>query len=528
MSATKEGLMTGTLKISDTLALPSDVVTQKLAFLGRTGSGKSYGATKLCELMLDAGAQVIALDPVGVWYGLRLSADGSRGFAVPVFGGEHGDVPLEPKSGALIADIIVDRQISAVLDLSHFILAEQRRFSADFARQLFQRKKTSRSAIHIFLEEAQEFVPQQARGEIAMMLGMFERLIKLGRNYGIGASLISQRPQAVNKDVLNQTECLFAFQMTAPHERKAIEAWVTDKGLEGDIKAILPKLRVGEAHVWSPQWLQISETIRILPKKTLDASSTPKMGAKPIKTKELSPVDVDEIRTAMREIVQRAEENDPKALRKQIAELQREVTRLKQAKPDTTTEIVEVPVFGPQALAQLENLKSYIDDVTTKLIDGIEAVQGVESLISEALKRAKLQPSAAISAAVQSRIQPDQGQGTAHRPCVESRSVNSEVSASQQKILDALALFEQLGISPARRINVAFFAGYTENGHFNNMVGNLRTAGLLDYPQGGYLGLTAEGRAIADAIRARSSLKGTCSTSGIQSSPHRKQRFCKC
>ena len=41
--------------------LPVDAVTQKLAFLGRTGSGKTYGATKLAELMLGAGAQIVAL-----------------------------------------------------------------------------------------------------------------------------------------------------------------------------------------------------------------------------------------------------------------------------------------------------------------------------------------------------------------------------------------------------------------------------------------------------------------------------------
>lgn len=41
------------LAIARDLALPLDAVTQKLAFLGRTGSGKTYAATKLAELMLE-------------------------------------------------------------------------------------------------------------------------------------------------------------------------------------------------------------------------------------------------------------------------------------------------------------------------------------------------------------------------------------------------------------------------------------------------------------------------------------------
>jgi hypothetical protein len=71
-----------TLRISDTLALPLDgasgspgAVTQKYSFLGRTGSGKTYAATKLAELMLEARAQVVALDPVGVWPFLRIGPE---------------------------------------------------------------------------------------------------------------------------------------------------------------------------------------------------------------------------------------------------------------------------------------------------------------------------------------------------------------------------------------------------------------------------------------------------------------------
>ena len=67
-----------------------------MAFLGRTGSGKTFAVTKLVEEMLDARAQVIVLDPVGVWWGLRLLADGkSPGIPITIFGGLHGDVPLE-------------------------------------------------------------------------------------------------------------------------------------------------------------------------------------------------------------------------------------------------------------------------------------------------------------------------------------------------------------------------------------------------------------------------------------------------
>src|SRR5678815_3869401 len=141
--------MTKWLHISETLALPLDAVTQAMAFLGRRGSGKTYASTSVAEKMIDERAQIVALDPVGVWYGLRLAANGkSPGISIPVFGGLHGDIPLEPTGGKLLADLIVDRGISAVVDVSQFEHdTDKARFAFDFAARLFFRKKSAPSAI---------------------------------------------------------------------------------------------------------------------------------------------------------------------------------------------------------------------------------------------------------------------------------------------------------------------------------------------------------------------------------------------
>ena len=123
---------------------------------------------------------------------------------------------------------LVDRHISVVLDVMHFRKAERTRFATAFAEQFFHRKKTARTACHLFIEEAQAYLPQMVRGDEARMVGVFEDIGKVGRNYGIGNSLISQRPQAINKDVLNQVEVLLAFQTNGPQERKAIAGWTAE------------------------------------------------------------------------------------------------------------------------------------------------------------------------------------------------------------------------------------------------------------------------------------------------------------
>ncbi|MCH8959750.1 MAG: DUF1800 family protein [Bacteroidetes bacterium] len=198
------------LKIGSNLSLPVDAVTQTFGFIGRKRSGKTYATGKLVEELSKAKAQVIVLDPVGVWYGLRLDRTGKGpGLAIPVLGGEHGDIPLESGGGRLIADLVVDKTLSVVLDISLFSKAKRKDFVADFAEHLFHRKKKSRTPLHVVFEEAQMFAPQMKAGKdigMARMLGAVEDIVRIGGNYGIGSTLISQRPQSVNKEVLNQVE----------------------------------------------------------------------------------------------------------------------------------------------------------------------------------------------------------------------------------------------------------------------------------------------------------------------------------
>jgi hypothetical protein len=387
------------LKISDSLSLPLNAVTQKLAFLGRTGSGKSYGAGKMAEEMLDAGAQVVILDVVGIWYGLRLLSDGkSPGFKIPVLGGLHGDIPLEPTAGALIADLIVDRGISVIIDVSQFEFdTDKARFGRDFANRFFFQKKAAPSAVHVIIEECQELIPQNPQKGEEQMLHAFQRMWKLGRNFGIGGSLISQRPQEVSKKVLNQSECLFAFQMTAPHERKAVEDWMQEKGLDLDIAADLPKLQVGNCHVWSLSWLRFSDKIQFARKQTFDASSTPEVG-KTARGRKLAPIDLVALSEKMKATIERAKADDPAELKKQIRQLQADLKKSERTQPvmhPVKLKFIEKPVISEADFKRIEKaigfVKRLADDAQMSLIECHQSAGKVEKQFSR-LKCLKATP----------------------------------------------------------------------------------------------------------------------------------------
>lgn len=334
-------------------ALPMAAVTQKFAALGISGSGKTYGVGKFVETLLDAGAQVVIVDTVGNWgQGLRLAADGKKpGIAIPILGGEHGDVPLDVTHGKLAAATVVETLSSLVLDVSDFAKAELARFVPDFATELLVLKKRNKSPLMIVWEECQDVVPQGVRGDVARMVGAVEKLVKKGRNYGVGTVLISQRAAAVNKDVLNQVETLFAFRQNSKHDRAAVSDWVVSQSI--DVKGLaegLPTLKTGECFCWSPSWLGVLKKIKFGKKRTFDASKTPDMSDY-VKPGDLAPVDLAKFTATMQEAIERAAKDDPKALRARIAELEQQLEdgATKVAEPTT----VEVPVFDDAGFAEL-------------------------------------------------------------------------------------------------------------------------------------------------------------------------------
>ncbi|MGW8286203.1 MAG: ATP-binding protein [Candidatus Deferrimicrobiaceae bacterium] len=438
--------MSQAIHISKTRTLPIDAVTQTIGCIARRGAGKTYTAGKIVEGMLEAGAPVVVLDPIGTWYGLRLAANGkSPGLPIPVLGGLHGDLPLSPQAGRAVAELVMRRAMSAVVDVSAFRKADRKRFVADFAERLFELAKAVRAPMHVVIEEAQVFAPQMAKGQ-ERMLGAIEDIVRLGRNYGLGATLISQRPQSVNKEVLNQVECLFIGQLSGAHERKAIEAWVVEnaEGRKVDT-ASLPSLPVGTMMLWSPQWLGTYEQVKIGKKKTFDASATPSFG-KRVKARELAPIDMDELRTALADVEEEAKADDPRELRKRIAALEKQLR---------AAQVAPAPEAGP-GLDELLAVKGAI----------LELASTVDKLIGAAGKR----PAGPLRAAKPA------GPTASPPPRPKASAGPAMLPRAEQMILTALAQHGRLSL-----VQAALIAGYSaKSSGVRNAASALRTKGYVE------------------------------------------------
>jgi len=272
--------------------LPLDALVRTFAFIGIRGSGKTCGATVFAEELAAAGLPWIALDPTGVWWGLRANRDGSPGGlrGVVVVGGEHGDLPLDKGSGAQLARALVAANVCAVIDLSQESKTVWRTFLADFCNALMS--ESPETPRHIFVEEGPEFVPQRPVGN-AMKIAhaALDRLIRLGRNRGYGATIISQRAATIDKDVLSQAENVFTFRLTHNLDRKAMKDWVSGKADDPKrfekFLAAMAGLKEGQAYFWSPAWLEALSEMRFRVRNTYHPGETRRVG-QALKTVALS------------------------------------------------------------------------------------------------------------------------------------------------------------------------------------------------------------------------------------------------
>ncbi len=275
-----------------TIQMPINAVTRTFAILAKRGAGKSYTGGVMAEEFYKNNLPFVVMDPIDIWWGLRLNKNGKdKGLPVVVFGTHHADIQLHRNMGRKIAQAVVKKNISCVLSTFGMPKVAQRHLITEFSEEILNINNTPR---HIFIEEAHEYLPQRVFGGLGKTFNAVSNLVVMGRNRGLGVTLINQRAATVNKDVLTQLDTLLAFQNTSPQDRKALREWVDYHGAdEGNFKEFmdsLPSLPRGQGWIWSPEFMGVFQRIKIRKRETFHPDRE-KIGKK-IKMPELNQIDI--------------------------------------------------------------------------------------------------------------------------------------------------------------------------------------------------------------------------------------------
>jgi uncharacterized protein len=505
------------LHVADGLSFPAEFAGRRTAVFGISGSGKSNTATVLIEQLLHAGEQIVLIDPKGEGWGLLSLASGKPSdLPVVVFGEPNGHIEtLAENHGPRLADFVVETGRSVVLSLLGFESDQsERRFVATFLRQLYRRKSRQGHATRtlVVLDEAHLFVPESSgrgfKGDAAEMAGAVQRIVRQGRSFGIGSLLVDQRPQDVSKRVVTQCDTLVCHQLVHNTDRDALREWVRgyDTGGRGQqFLDSLAALEPGEAWVWSPAWLKLFRRSRIHLRKTFDSGAAPD-GSAAARSVQRAEVDLDALRGQLAEIVDKAKADDPRELRKKIADLERQLkARPAAERVVEKTVTVEVPVLKNGQLDRTEGIIGRLETVAEKALTEAGELRRLIAPAAAprpAVSIPKLTPAAVKQApAATPRPNVSMASSTAAAPPAGAQGVadGEPLSGPEQRILDALAWLESIGVREPDLAATAFLAGYTiGGGAFNNPRGRLRSRGLVDYLSGGRMVLTDAGRQAAN------------------------------
>lgn len=462
------------VRISDQLELPLEAFKDLIAIVARRGRGKTYSGCVIAEELLKLGQQVAILDPMDVWFGLRSSADGKgEGFPVVIFGGDHADVDLTPDMGKQVADFLVTESISAII-VPDF---ETNQDTVEFMTAVLDRLlKANREPLHLFFDEAEAFAPERPAKYEQRMLGAMGRLVKRGRVRGLFPTLITQRTASINKNTISQAAGLFAMALSSPWDRAPVERWMASNGTPEQmdmVKADLASLPVGEGWFWHPDQ-DIFQRIKIRTRDTFDSSATPETGAKSAAPSKWSEIDIEKVGERMRAAVERAKAEDPAELKKQIAQLKRQLQATpKEAKPLEVEVPVEVPVplLAPADVARLERALEGFDKIADRFAEEAAQVSGVASAFREHLAKLQDRPEPTPSRAAP-KPRPSKPRPVAQAPASED---TGNIGKSHRKVLAVLAQFPE-----GRTISqLALLSGYRISGGFRNILSALRTAGFM-------------------------------------------------
>jgi hypothetical protein len=294
------------------IQLPINSATKTFGVIGKRGGGKTYTGGVMAEEFYKVKIPFVVFDPIDTWYGLRLSVDGKgKGLPIVVFGIEHADIKLDRDMGRRIAQAIVSRNVSCIISTFGMPKKAQRWLIAEFSEELLNINNTPR---HVFIEEAHEFVPQRVMGDLGRTFNAVSNLVTMGRNRGIGVTILNQRAATVNKDVLTQIDTLIAMRSVGPQDRKALREWVEHHAAEGDFENFiqsLPSLPTGKAWLWSPEFLGVFEQITIRKRETFHPDRE-KIGDK-FEVPALASTDVENFITNFTELEAKAKKQEANA-----------------------------------------------------------------------------------------------------------------------------------------------------------------------------------------------------------------------
>lgn len=490
------------------------LIETRMCLQANSGGGKSWTVRRLLEQSHGKVMQIV-VDAEGEFYTLREKYDY---LYAAVKGGDCvASVALAKK----LAHRLLEHGVSAIVDISEMPPAVRVEFVREFVEALVEAPRRLWRPAMVVIDEAHRFCPEVERGHKVARGKKTERvsstdavvnLMALGRKRGLCGVLATQRIAKLNKDALAECQNFLIGLANIDVDQDRAAAAL---GMRSKDAVILRELEPGEFFAFGPAIARAIQKVHVGPVQT----THPKAGQR---TAPLPPTraGIKRVVASFADLPAEVEEEVSR-----VAALEAEVKRLLAQTPPKRNEIPVVG-FAPDkaALAAAEH-KGYergraegghvikaaqrkTDALASAVTKGATQIQSIlTALVTRAQTEAHNPPVNDRDLKPENVIQPKNGQSapaiatTQQEARAVSRSTLAELhglDGPEQKIVDAIAWLNAIGIAEPEGPAVAAIAGYkVTGGGYKNPRSRLATKGIITYPRDGTVALTEIGRALA-------------------------------
>jgi ABC-type oligopeptide transport system ATPase subunit len=328
----------------------------RIAFIGESGSGKSWTMALIAEQAIEQDLQVVFIDPHGEYWTFAEKFPG-----VIVVGGENADLPLVEDAIDIYAQAYHQGKILD-FNLKEIFTDEEAygRMVEKILRAIWKAQVNEPRPAIWLLEEAQMECPQEKSADVMRRVGLVKGIATGGRKFGVQLILGTQRPAELHKTPLSQCWIRVFGKLTEKLDRDAVRDYM--KPLQPDS---LRSLITGDFYVYG--WASEPFLTTITSKRlTRHGAETPLLA--PIERVEVAErASIEDLRTLVEQkLKDKAEEKSEIAsLKMKLTSAEKNIEQLREkanvaevlrdaARGLASGGQAEVP---PEALARLEQLE---------------------------------------------------------------------------------------------------------------------------------------------------------------------------
>ena len=488
-----------------------------------SGLGKSW-LLRLISEWVASKIQTIIIDPAGEFPTLREKLD-------ILVVAQNGDIQPDIRSAGLLARRLCETGVSAVIDIYDLPgrgdpWDKRRLFVGEFLNSLMNVPKSLYHPMLIKIDEAHNFAPEGKSGggeETAKYyigekivpamysLSAVNLLMSGGRKYGFGGLLATQRVSKINKDSIADARNKFIGGTTLDNDQRRAG---DELGFTKAESVGLRDLDPGEFYCYGPA-IQVKGIARFTSAQV--KTTHPKAGQRSTIVVPKASTHIKAIMDQLGDIPAEAE-----AEIQTMETLKNENTRLKRdlanrpvekvsAPPEIQIEYVDRPILTDEQIDNLKTIAQQIKDKAGEISSAAAILGGMsqplidtsKTIVTALSARPTMPPLRPTIATPRPPIQTKQSPVPAPTRAPRPSQADSDIilDGPQQRVLDAIAWLESLGLFKPERSIAAFLAGYKNKkvGSYRNALSTLKTNGFVNYPNSKTVELTNEGRARADA-----------------------------